>query len=910
MIRSLQTSAVVLAALSLLSCSRSGGGNPAATAIAPTEFTIPAGEVLTSTVADPATGSSQEALGVYWLERDASDPGIARLSMGRQATALGDVYELSIRPFMTAENLQLISTTHPTPDVTEYRIQFRHPVAMPTDLERPATATKRADLFLFDVQAVVVASGGDQFFDGAVQVNTGLLHNADGYRHLAPLVDLTSLGITDGTNTFPYKLLFSDDPYSALGNYMPTNGGWSGSSLRSAIGYDVVPQGASVETSLRIPDDFAGPVGVVVAAKYMDPRGGVTVDEKRANRLPDPGNFSAFAYALPEACGDLQIISVIENEGLPVNTPGTEGLVKLRVLDWDNAAKVAVIFPNIANLGQIRRQSAPGLVSASIPALDADDLFYGTVSQPTGNQQRSRNVTIKVVNQDLEPASEAYDVPGFIQILDTQDMGTAPIRALNEQQLAVDAGPYLNARYQFVRVPILPPVAAVYTGPSTVEPGKNVEFTVELTGNPIPATSYAWDFDGATIPGTSNNPSPTLKAVTVPGMHVCNVRVTQGTSYVDIPFPLTVAPPLPTLPAELYDYTPSDLPRHFTDLSFPRGVIATSDNTPLDNITSDAGATLGRVLFYDTRLSKNYTISCASCHKQSLGFADATPVSKGFNGGFTSRNAMGLANCRYYFGGRMFADERAASLEELALMPIQDEVEMGLSLPELEDRLTNTAFYRPLFEDAFGDSTVSSDRVAKALAQFLRSIVSYRSKYDEAMTAGPGDTPDFIGTFTPEEFTGLAVFEGVLGYNVKQANCVQCHATGVQTMGAAANPSYGTLEGPFRLNNGLTVAYYEPETNETEFKAPSLRNIALTAPYMHDGRFATLEEVVDFYSFGVSNHPGLHRFLREGDEEGAPAERLNLNQEEKDGLLAFLHTLTDEPLRDDPRYSDPFHPSE
>lgn len=354
------------------------------------------------------------------------------------------------------------------------------------------------------------------------------------------------------------------------------------------------------------------------------------------------------------------------------------------------------------------------------------------------------------------------------------------------------------------------------------------------------------------------------------------------------------------------NYANLDLPRHYTDPEFPLGVIVTSDNTPADNPVTDLGATLGRVLFYDVRLSQNYTKACASCHVQADGFANTTRFSTGFNGAITTRNSMGLINCRYYSNGRMFADERAATLEEQALMPIQDSKEMGLTLSDLRARLNSTTFYPGLFEQAFGDDEITDERIGKALAQFMRSIVSYRSKFDEALTAGPDDTPDFNAVFTFEEMHGLALFQGFEGINEPNMGCNQCHVTGAMIQGAAAHPSTGQLDGLFKLNNGLGVAYYEPVTEIDEFKSGSLRNIEKTAPYMHDGRFSTLGAVVSFYSTGVQNHANLHRFLRVGDQPGAPAERFNLSATHQNALVAFMKTLTDEPLLVDPRYSDPF----
>ncbi len=158
------------------------------------------------------------------------------------------------------------------------------------------------------------------------------------------------------------------------------------------------------------------------------------------------------------------------------------------------------------------------------------------------------------------------------------------------------------------------------------------------------------------------------------------------------------------------------------------------DNTPRDNPVTDAGATLGRVLFYDTRLSANNTVACGSCHHQSRAFVDPNRFSKGFEGKLTDRNAMSLVNLRYYPRGRFFWDERARSLEEQVLMPIQSKIEMGQDLTKLVEILAKDDKYPELFRKAFGDSPRSRQaRLARAMAQFLRSMVSYQSKYDEGL---------------------------------------------------------------------------------------------------------------------------------------------------------------------------------
>lgn len=177
------------------------------------------------------------------------------------------------------------------------------------------------------------------------------------------------------------------------------------------------------------------------------------------------------------------------------------------------------------------------------------------------------------------------------------------------------------------------------------------------------------------------------------------------------------------------------------------------DNNPANNTITNNGATLGRVLFYDKNLSVNKTISCASCHNASFGFSDTAVLSKGFAGGRTGRHSMSLINARFYQRGRFFWDERAATLEEQVLMPFQDQTEMGMTIPTLLQRVREQAFYAPLMNNAFGDTAINSNRIALALAQFVRSIVSSSSKYDVGRAQTNNPVANFAN-FTAEENEG------------------------------------------------------------------------------------------------------------------------------------------------------------
>lgn len=328
------------------------------------------------------------------------------------------------------------------------------------------------------------------------------------------------------------------------------------------------------------------------------------------------------------------------------------------------------------------------------------------------------------------------------------------------------------------------------------------------------------------------------------------------------------APNLPTVP---YNYS---------DLSLPTHLHFINDNIPPDNPISDEGATLGRVLFYDTRLSANDRVACASCHFQAVGFSDPARLSVGFQGETTRRNSMGLTNARFFQGDLFFWDTRAASLEALVLDPIEDPIEMGSSLPDLLVELESESFYPPLFEAAFGTPEISEERIAKSVAQFIRSLVSYQSKFDQ------GYAIDFIN-FTSQERQGMDLFQG------RRLGCNICHITDTQILNEA-------------LNNGLDRVYTDNGMGEItgnrgddgKFKPPSLRNVGVTAPYMHDGRFDTLEEVIEHYSSGVQVHPNRSPFV--------PVGGFRLNAQEKAALVSFLNTLTDEQFLRDEKFSDPF----
>lgn len=387
------------------------------------------------------------------------------------------------------------------------------------------------------------------------------------------------------------------------------------------------------------------------------------------------------------------------------------------------------------------------------------------------------------------------------------------------------------------------------------------------------------DDDSITVPSDTNNPT--------------NPNGDNNSN--DNPNPVTVSLNLPAIP---FNYADPDLPNYFN-----RNNVQDQDNTPNNNPITDHGATLGRVLFYDVNLSANNTISCASCHLQENGFSDPEALSIGFEGQRTGRNSMGLSNARFYERGSFFWDERAASLEAQVLLPIQDHIEMGMDLDALENKLDEIEYYVPLLTNAFGDEEITSNRIALALAQFVRSIVSYESKFDAGLQLINNDQ-DFddepFPNFTASENLGKALFFS------NRTNCDNCHGS-------------INFVGNVPRNNGLDLVYTDNGIGEISgraqdngaFKVNSLRNIELTAPYMHDGRFATLEEVIEHYNSGVQAHPNLSPQLRQGGGGGPgnnneQPRRLNLNDQEKIALVDFLKTLTDFSFIQEEKYANPF----
>lgn len=340
-------------------------------------------------------------------------------------------------------------------------------------------------------------------------------------------------------------------------------------------------------------------------------------------------------------------------------------------------------------------------------------------------------------------------------------------------------------------------------------------------------------------------------------------------------------------PRALPNYAAQTLPAYY-DAVLAREVIGLSAN-PI----TDAGATLGRVLFFDTQLSRTNTMSCASCHAQSLAFGDSSQFSVGYEGGLTGAHSMRLTNARFNASGRYFWDKRALTLEAQTTQPVQDSIEMGFDaehggITVLLARLQGLPYYPALFRLAFGTEVITEARVQQALAQYVRSILATNSRWDVGFAQvdaapGPPNLATPLPNLTPQEQRGQALF--VAPPNAGGAGCQGCHVA--PSFSLAANS----------LSNGLDAG------NSVVFRAPSLKNVARSRRFMHDGRFTTLEQVVDFYDTGVRAGPATDpRLLGPG---GVPR-RLDLTASDKEALVAFLRTLNEQSVGTDTRFTDPF----
>lgn len=331
-------------------------------------------------------------------------------------------------------------------------------------------------------------------------------------------------------------------------------------------------------------------------------------------------------------------------------------------------------------------------------------------------------------------------------------------------------------------------------------------------------------------------------------------------------------------------------------LRIPAALYATA-RVPADNPLTNEGVELGRFLFYEKRLSVDNSISCASCHQQDKAFTDGRPVALGVAGARGTRNAMSLANIMWV--DSLNWDRRFPSIETQNRLPIENPVEMHQSVAAGAQKLRATLEYPYRFKRAFGTAVITEERILKALGQFQRTLISGQSRFDRSRTSGSGVR------LTAQEEHGYQLFttHPDPSINLRGGNCGDCHG------------SIGLFKSPFffaSANNGLDSNPTDPGVGGITGKArdmgvfavPSLRNIELTAPYMHDGRFQTLEEVLDQYNDHVKfDSPNLNREMRVFNSYLATS--LELTPDEKRDIIAFLKTLTDTTFTHDPRFADP-----
>lgn len=317
-------------------------------------------------------------------------------------------------------------------------------------------------------------------------------------------------------------------------------------------------------------------------------------------------------------------------------------------------------------------------------------------------------------------------------------------------------------------------------------------------------------------------------------------------------------------------------------------------NTPANNRITDKGATLGRVLFWDKRLSVNNTVACGTCHQPANGFSATTQFSRGFSGINGTAHTMGLANIAFYRDGSMFWDKRAASVEAQATQPIQNSIEMGFDasnggINALLVKMQGLPYYPELFAAVYGDAAITEARIQLALAQFERSMISVGSRWDQgyvrtynAALADKGLSLN-VPTLSAQENRGRQLFMN--GGNNGGQGCAGCHQP----------PTFALA--PNSRSNGL-------DAGETRvFKSASLKSLSPGQPMMHDGRFTTFEKVVDFYNLNVKNGPALDNRLKARDGNVRVP---NMSATDKAALVAFLKTLDDPTLRTDARFGNPF----
>ena len=328
-----------------------------------------------------------------------------------------------------------------------------------------------------------------------------------------------------------------------------------------------------------------------------------------------------------------------------------------------------------------------------------------------------------------------------------------------------------------------------------------------------------------------------------------------------------------------YEPTPQplDIPTLFLDNIIPPII-------PNNNPQTVEGVALGKKLFFDTILSDNGTQACVSCHAPQNAFTDNTPTSDGVDGVFGTRNSMPLFNLAWNYGERFTWDGKELSLERQALEPVANPIEMHSNWETVVVRLQSHSEYPELFRLAFKTSKITKELATKAIAQFERTLISANSKFDKYSL---GQT-----SLTPQELNGLDIF-----LREDKGDCFHCHG----------NPNNPLWTDNLFHNNGLDTTFSDlglgdvsgDPNDDGKFKSPSLRNLAYTAPYMHDGRFNTLDEVINHYSEGLQSSSTIDPLMKKIDEGG-----VQLSDQEKADLKAFLLSLSDPSFINNPEFQN------
>lgn len=294
---------------------------------------------------------------------------------------------------------------------------------------------------------------------------------------------------------------------------------------------------------------------------------------------------------------------------------------------------------------------------------------------------------------------------------------------------------------------------------------------------------------------------------------------------------------------------------------------------PTNNPLTEEGIALGKKLFFDPILSKDNTQSCASCHNPKRAFTDDTQFSEGVDGKFGTRNSMPLFNLAWNFDERFMWDGKELSIERQVFSPVRNPIEMHSNWENVAEKLQEHAEYPTLFQQAFGASKIDSTLATKAIAQFERTLISGNSKFDQFLLGKV--------ELTPEEQNGFNVF-----MEETRGDCFHCHGSDNNPLWTDNKFHNNGLDETF-TDLGLGAVTGDPNDNG-KFKSPSLRNLKFTAPYMHDGRFTTLEEVINHYSEGLKLSSTIDPLMKKANQGG-----VQLSNKDKADLKAFLLSLSD-----------------